>query len=41
MGKHMIPDELHEQMVNIWSEAGPLEAFAQANGLIDTDGRVK
>lgn len=40
MGKHMIPDELHEQMANMGADIGPLEAFAQAHGLIDGDGRV-
>lgn len=41
MGKHMIPDDLHEHMTTVGAEIGPLEAFAQAHGLIDEDGRVE
>lgn len=40
MGKRMIPEELHEQMTTVGAAIGPLEAFAQAHGLIDEDGRV-
>lgn len=37
MGKHMIPEELHEQMTTVGAEIGPLEAFAQAHGLVGPD----